>query len=296
VYRIIDANLNRLREGLRVLEDVARFYLNNEALTGTLRELKHTISSAIKADEFKFLEGRDVGSDIGVEVSFDRGERENILSLIEANFKRAQEAARTLEENFKLLGKEGVESFKRIRFALYDLEGQMLGNIRCRFALEGNLYVIIDKGLVGEKIFDITKQVLDAGVKVLQLREKGVYDKVFLEDALRISEIAKNYGALLIINDRPDIAVACEADGVHVGQEDLPVEAVRRVVGHKIVGISTHNLEQVEEADSEDLEYIACGPVFHTTTKDAGEPVGLEFIRCFVQKSPMRQRKACWRR
>jgi thiamine-phosphate diphosphorylase len=92
--------------------------------------------------------------------------------------------------------------------------------------------------------------------------------------------IAKKFGATLIVNDHPDIALAADADGVHLGQDDLPVKEARKIMGkNRIIGISTHTVEQARDAGRDGADYIGFGPVFHTTTKDAGRPMGIEMLR-----------------
>ena len=128
---------------------------------------------------------------------------------------------------------------------------------------------------------DLARAFIDGGARLLQLRAKDLPGAVFLETATAIVQLAHARGASVIVNDRADIARLAGADGVHVGQDDLPPASVRAIVGEQAtVGLSTHTLEQLERAVSEPVSYVAIGPVFGTTTKVTGhERVGLDMVR-----------------
>ena len=129
------------------------------------------------------------------------------------------------------------------------------------------LYAIVSNLAEGEAL-------LRAGVKLLQYRHKGAFESRHFDECTRLAETARQAGAMFIVNDRADVAMMCAADGVHVGQEDLPPDAVRKVIGAgKIVGYSTHNEAQVREAVTMPVDYVAIGPVFATTTKENPDPV-----------------------
>jgi len=143
------------------------------------------------------------------------------------------------------------------------------------------LYVILDAGLLREPAKETARKLIGAGVEVLQYRAKKVPAKEMLASARELAEAARAGGARFFVNDRPDVASLAEADGVHVGQDDLGVEEARGVVGPDAwVGLSTHNIEQFEKALSSSADYIAVGPIFATTSKANPDPVvGLELIR-----------------
>ena len=128
-------------------------------------------------------------------------------------------------------------------------------------------------------LFDMVNNVLKAGVRWVQYREKDLLRRQIFENALDLRKLTKNYNAILIINDYADIALAVGADGVHLGQDDLPLKEAKKIMGSRIVGISTHDLAQAKEAEFGGADYIGFGPVFHTTTKDAGVPKGVDNIR-----------------
>ncbi|MCS7143831.1 MAG: thiamine phosphate synthase [Archaeoglobaceae archaeon] len=127
---------------------------------------------------------------------------------------------------------------------------------------------------------EMAKNALELGVKIIQLREKRMKDRDLFLTAKRLRELTESYDALLIINDRLDIAVSAEADGVHLGQEDLPLEVARELFDG-LIGISVHNFEEAMKAKKAD--YLGAGPIFKTTTKeDAKEPIGLEELNKIV--------------
>jgi thiamine-phosphate pyrophosphorylase len=142
-----------------------------------------------------------------------------------------------------------------------------------------SIYFITDRKYCNLPIYDMVSAVLDAGIRFIQYREKDRTRREIHEEASRLRELTSRYDALLFINDHADIALAVDADGVHLGQDDLPIEEARRIMGKKIIGISTHGPEQAKSAERGGADYIGFGPVFHTTTKDAGSPKGVDALR-----------------
>jgi len=138
---------------------------------------------------------------------------------------------------------------------------------------------ITDRKYSDLPLYDMINLVLRAGVKCIQYREKDLPRREIYGNAVKCRELTRLFDATLIINDHADIALAVDADGVHLGQDDLPLKEARKIMGSRIVGISTHNLDQAKEAELGGADYIGFGPVFHTTTKDAGIPKGIDNIR-----------------
>src|SRR5580704_7484811 len=143
------------------------------------------------------------------------------------------------------------------------------------------LYVILDATLITGSEKDCALTLAEAGVRLLQYRNKSAPARHYLESSRALAEALRPRGVCFFVNDRPDVAFLAGAAGVHVGQDDLDVEQTRRVVGHeKLVGVSTHNLEQFERAAASSADYIAVGPIFSTSSKANPDPVvGLDFIR-----------------
>jgi thiamine-phosphate pyrophosphorylase len=133
--------------------------------------------------------------------------------------------------------------------------------------------------LKSSELIDIVSVLLGSGIRWIQYREKNKTKKEMFYESLKLREITRRFNACFIVNDHPDIALAVDADGVHLGQEDLPLLEARKIMGNKIIGISTHNLQEAIEAEKGGADYIGFGPVFHTTTKDAGQPRGVDMLR-----------------
>lgn len=147
------------------------------------------------------------------------------------------------------------------------------------------LYAITDDSLSrGRNVLDVVKDLLAAGVNIIQYREKYADAGLMLRDCTAIRAMTKEANACFIVNDHVDIAMLCDADGVHVGQDDLPVAAVRSLIGHeKIIGLSTHSPEQALEAVQLGADYIGVGPIYATKTKkNVCDPVGLDYISWVV--------------
>ncbi len=150
------------------------------------------------------------------------------------------------------------------------------------------IYLILDRKLAGEKSYrEIVELTSKHGVKIVQLREKGITDREYLETAIEIKDVCRKNNVLFIINDRVDIALVSDADGVHLGQDDMPVEYAREILGkNRIIGISAGNEEELKYALNSDVDYISPGPVFSTSTKNnAGKPVGIEFVKLVLSKT-----------
>lgn len=266
--RIIDANLNRASEAARVVEDIARFHISSAALAAEAKSIRHTIRKlpdTLGIDNLQLLESRDAESDVlRAEV---RSPRNNMQDIACANFKRLEEAFRVLEE----VAPSASAVLSNLRYQSYSLEKRMVRLLGCRSAdvLAGPcLYAIVTRNMVPDPLAFIGS-IVGGGCGLVQLREKSLEDRDFLEYAAASREITAKAGALLIINDRPDICRAVGADGVHVGQEDMHPEKARDIVGNdRIVGVSTHSEEEVHRACRDGADYIGFGPVFETKTKD----------------------------
>lgn len=146
--------------------------------------------------------------------------------------------------------------------------------------LDFKLYVITDERFhPGRSMLEVIEEALKGGADVVQLRDKHATKRELYRKAAELRHLTARYGKLFIVNDHPDIALAVDADGVHLGQDDLPLAAARRIMGNRIIGISTHSLEQAKQAESEGADYIGVGPVFATRTKENATPVTVELVR-----------------
>lgn len=140
--------------------------------------------------------------------------------------------------------------------------------------------MIVDPSAAGGRDLTwVAEQAIRGGADVIQLRDKRASAKQLLEETARLLQVTKPLGVPLIINDRADVALSAGADGVHLGQEDLPIEAARRMLGTRaLIGKSTHSVEQALEADAQPLDYVALGPLYPTPTKPEYGQIGLSLI------------------
>ena len=281
--RIIDAAANRAREGLRVVEDFVRFTLDDAHLTGLLKQCRHDLAQAVATlDSSALLASRETLQDVGTGITTQtEAIRRSPLDVATANFKRAEEAIRTLEEFGKILSPTLSGQLEQLRYRLYAVEKAILRTHANRQRWEGrNLYLILTEGLCHHGLEPAVRNAIAAGAAVVQVREKSMADRQLIEHGRRVRQWTREAGALLIINDRADLAVLTHADGVHVGQDELTVREARRIVGpDRLVGLSTHTIEQARQAVLDGADYIGVGPVFPSTTKKFDEYAGLELVR-----------------
>lgn len=147
------------------------------------------------------------------------------------------------------------------------------------------IYLVTDSEILKNRdFFYEIEEVLKAGVSVIQLREKDCSGKEFLKKALKIRELTKKYDAMFIINDRIDIAMISDADGIHIGQDDIDIISARKLVENKIIGVSVSNLEQAREAEKNGADYIGVGAIFKTSTKSNAKEVGLDMLSKIKQE------------
>lgn len=151
-------------------------------------------------------------------------------------------------------------------------------DLRLKRFRDAGIYLVTSASLSsGRATPAIVKSALDAGIRLVQLREKGMPTPAFLDMACEIRDMTDKCGAILIVNDRLDVAMACRADGVHLGQDDLPVKAARRLAPEMIVGASSHNVEEAVAAQRAGASYVNIGPLFPTKTKEwTSEFLGIE--------------------
>lgn len=275
IMRIIDANLNRLSEGLRVLEEITRMILDDAELSVRLKDLRHNLIRADFEFNSELLESRNSSEDVGaeLEVSGEEKTKETGLILI-ANARRAQESLRVLEEFSKMpeiSGKLNSNLYKNARFELYTLEQELTAKIRRKDKagkIKG-LYVIIDtEALKGRDPAAAAQQVLEAGVKIIQFRAKSGDKRTILKTASELQTLCREYGAVFIVNDHIDIALAIKADGVHIGQEDLPAAQARKILPiDTLLGISASTAAEAQIAESDGADYIGVGAIFPTSSK-----------------------------
>lgn len=282
IGRLLDANFNRAREALRVLEDYARFLLDDGGLSGSAKALRHDLTAAMsQIGVVELLGARDTPGDVGTELSTE-GERrrQDSLAVVLAASRRLTEALRCLEEYSKIGYGEVAAALEQIRYRAYNLEKAVLTRANREDRFRGvQVYVLLAEAYCQRPILQVAEAVLEGGADCIQLREKDKADGELLELALVVGQMCREAGALFVMNDRADLAVLAGADGVHVGQGDLSVEQVRKVVGgHVFVGKSSHSVAEARAAVGESCDYLAAGSVFGSETKPGVATAGIELI------------------
>jgi len=296
LLRVLDAGLNRAREGLRVLEDYGRFVCDDGAVATGLKQLRHELCEAegrvagLRPGSAERLLSRDTAGDVGAGVTLaSEQQRGDGGGLLVANLRRVQESLRSLEEFGKLLDSEFAGAMKRLRYRSYILEQQLCGAANVGLSTEGlkrrerlrnaALYVLVTESQCRYSWQETVRMILEGGADIVQLREKTLGDAEVLRRAIWLRRECESAGALFVMNDRPDLAVLSGAAGVHVGQEELSAEACRRLVtGESLVGLSTHGISQFQSARLSGADYAGVGPVFPSTTKQFVEFPGLAYV------------------
>jgi len=283
IYQIIDANLDRAREGLRVLEDWARFGLGKEKYVEKIKNFRQILGKnhlEVYKKSRNHIEDKCKG--LTHQEQFNRKTSEQIIS---SNSARVQEALRVIEEFSRLQNHELSKIASEIRYEIYTVEIDLLNFSKFKesekILKENDLYVITDQK---DNLLEIIEEILIAGVKIIQHRFKIGTDQDHLQEAIQIKNLCKRYNSLFIVNDRIDIALASNADGIHLGQDDVDLKTARKLLGYsKIIGISANNAIDISNALEEGCDYIGIGPVFETTTKKNKKPLGIEEIKALTK-------------
>lgn len=283
VYRILDANLDRSREALRIIEEWCRFGLNHPGYTDQLKHLRQTLGQWHSAD---LRLARDTPNDPGTQITHPQEvARPNLQAVLQANFCRLQESLRVLEEYGKLYQTEFALACKAVRYQVYTLESQLLGSYRHQRLHQALTYLVTSPQ---DNLLVVVEAALQGGIAMVQYRDKRSEDCLRLELAQQLKQLCHHYQALFLVNDRVDLALAVEADGVHLGQTDLPIAVARQLLGsQRIIGRSTTNPEEMERALEEGADYIGVGPVYSTPTKPGKAAAGLEYLRYASSHAPV---------
>ena len=279
VKRIIDVNLNRFNEGMRVLEELLRFYFEDVKLTASAKNFRHRFSHFVKRS-FSATElyiSRDIAEDVGKEISTDQEEiRSGLEAIFYSNAGRVKESIRVVEEFLKLFDPGLAKEVEQLRYEFYQLEKEAaeLFNKRTRVFYSKKIYPVFSPKCF-DKDFKRVCDILRASrIAVVQLRMKGVSTKEYTDSA-KYMRIALSE-SLIIINDRVDVALASGANGVHIGDSDMDYKTVRSLSGGSLlIGVSAVNGKKFSEYATLSPDYIGVGPVFKTTSKsDASAPLG----------------------
>jgi thiamine-phosphate pyrophosphorylase len=289
--RILDAALNRATEGLRVIEDYVRFVRDDGHLTGAIKRLRHDLAAvAGRIPAAERHAARDTAHDVGTAISTPaEGLRDDAWAVCQANLERAKQSLRSLEEFGKLAGPELGAAFESLRYRLYSLEAAIGRTVDAAARLaDVRLCVLIDCRASEEEFQALVGELILARVGMIQLRDKHAPVRQLVERArtlMRLALVSPGFRPLVIINDRPAVAAAVDADGVQLGQDDFLVKDARAVVGpRKLIGVSTHSITQARQAVLEGANFIGVGPTFPTTTKQFDVFPGLGLLRAVASE------------
>lgn len=284
---MIDANLNRCREGLRVMEDAARFVLNDARLSERLKHARHALRSGIEALNLPadaLLNARDTQGDVGTDITTQSEQQRTngVRDMVSAASKRSSEALRVIEESVKTFGASG-SAFESIRYALYDLERDLMQSLRPGCP-QWSLCVLITESLcTHHRPEQIIEMAHAGGAACVQLREKSMPDASFLSHAEPLTRRAQQLGMHVMINDRVHIARLIGANGVHLGQDDLPIAAARSLLGPGLwIGRTCPTIEHAIEAIEQGADTCGLGPVFTSTTKTKPQLAGTTLIESYL--------------
>jgi thiamine-phosphate pyrophosphorylase len=281
--RIMDAALNRAGEGMRVVEDYVRFVADDVFLTAKTKELRHELAAAAgmvtAADRHATRETlTDVGTQVSTASERQRGDTWDVCA---ASLKRTEQSLRSLEEYGKLVDADFAGRCESLRYRLYTLEKAIDVGRTSRERLGSLRLCVLVGGCDSVVGFErIVAALVEAGVGMVQLREKSLDDRELIERGRSLRRLTCGMATLAIVNDRADIAAAVQADGVHLGQDDLSVKDARAIVGTRmLIGVSTHNAEQARAAVLDGANYLGAGPTFASRTKVFDQFAGLELLR-----------------
>jgi thiamine-phosphate pyrophosphorylase len=294
IYRILDANLDRAREAVRTIEEWCRFGLEDLELCDRCKQMRQELAQWHREE---FRHARNTPDDPATGLSHaNEVNRPDVQSVLRANMGRLQEALRVLEEYGKVIDLNFGEAMKQMRYQVYTLESQLLayenkvrnksnniGELRREKLRSAKLYLVT---MPVDNIVSVVESALQGGVQIVQYRQKEGEDGTRLAIAQQLCDICHQYEALFLVNDRVDIAIAVGADGIHVGQTDLPVSAIRQILNTKggdaseyIIGQSTTNPQELDIALNNQVDYVGVGPVHATPTKPNKVASGYEYVQ-----------------
>jgi thiamine-phosphate pyrophosphorylase len=281
VLRILDASLNRAGEGLRVVEDYVRFQLDDVHLTEQFKQLRHDLAAV--AAIFPLSErhaARDSLQDVGTDITTPtEQQRTDAWDVCCASVERVKQSLRSLEDYAKVAAPGAAAAFESLRYRLYTLEAAVGRTTEAIERLaDVRLCVLVDGRQSEAELATFIEQLISAGVDAFQLRDKQLGDRELMARACCLRKIANR--ALVIINDRPDIAATVNADGVHLGQDDMAVKDARSILGpRKLIGVSVHSIEQARAAVLAGANYLGVGPTFPSKTKAFDAFPGVALLR-----------------
>lgn len=281
-----------------MLEDLARFALDRADLSEQFKHLRHELrlhAAALAGPSGVLIPNRNVPGDVGTAIPPPAPpptppRPSGLAEVAEFNASRASEALRTLEEVAKLTDAPRAAHLQTLRYRCYTSSAALVHALGSGRRVQWRLCVLITESLcAGRSWLRVAEQAAQGGADCLQLREKSLPDAELLDRATDLAALCRERAIACIINDRPDIALASGSQGVHLGQTDLPVRAVRALAGRELlVGVSTQDLTQARAARDAGADYCGVGPMFPTTTKHKPLLAGPDFLREYLAEPGVR--------
>lgn len=290
VSRILDANANRCAEGLRVVEEIVRFSLDDRPLLERYKEIRHAVRRCMESITENGYRFRDSEGDVGRTFSTrSEAHRGSLDAVAKANFARAEEALRVMEEFGKLLDPDAAFTFKQLRFELYTLEGGFFGRegVGPRLPQCPFLYALLDRMYVsGDDVAAVAGHMVGGGADIIQYRAKEIGTGERRNDLMRIITAAARKSVPVIVNDDPELAAEVGAAGVHLGAGDPAPDEARAILGPEaLVGLTMHSMAEFESAPPGRIDYVASGSVFPSKTKEDVAAIGLDHMRELKERS-----------
>ncbi|MDZ4754518.1 MAG: thiamine phosphate synthase [Phycisphaerae bacterium] len=290
VARILDANANRAAEAIRTLEDLSRFALNDPRLAADLKQLRHELTSALQSlPQGWLVANRDVTGDVGTTISTETEYARCTLSDVAAAAgSRLAEALRSIEEMAKTIDPALARGIEALRYRSYSVAADVIRRTpgrRSDVPAAWRVCVLVTESLCKRPWRDVVRAALDGGADAIQVREKDCDAAPLVERVAWVLQEARPRRVQVIVNDRVDVALACNADGVHVGQTDLDPRAIQAIAGRRLlIGMSTHNADEAERAVQAGVDYCGVGAMFHTDVKPTAAASGVAWLREYVRR------------
>ena len=295
IWRTLDASANRSAEAVRVLEDILRFCFNDAFLSQEAKAIRHELAVVFASDDLQArIRLRDVSGDVGVGAKVEQTPpRTEVKHVFAANAARASQSIRSLEECSRLVAPAVTEIFERLRYRIYTLEHMGISTITSHENFHNvNLCVLLNLDQSEIEFKSLVNRLLIAGVQMIQLRDKKSETRrlchrvrITVKQARDYAELTAERKCIVVVNDRVDVAVAAGADGVHLGESDLPVSLARKVCGHEfLIGRTAHSTPEAKQAVLEGADYLGVGPCFPTKTKEFRDFATDAFLREVLEK------------
>ncbi len=289
VARIMDANANRAREAMRVLEDAARLGCDDAGLAAALKGLRHDLDAALRRLPPGWLEAsRDTAGDVGTALTAPgEMERRGLADVVTAAGRRLGEALRVLEETGKTIDPQLAQAVEAIRYRHYDVVAELGRRFHGGRARQWPVCVVLSESACALSWRQVLDLAIEGGADCIQVREKTMEAAALIDRVAEVIERARPAGAAVIVNDRVDLAAAAGADGAHLGPQDLPLREARRLVGRTLLlGASTRDLRVAAAAVEAGADYCGVGTMFATATKPGSAPAGPAYLEAFLERYP----------